>query len=193
MSDQERLIRMWQENPLPGPTDVEQMMREIASRAAKFDRRIRWRNLREYAAGMILMIYFFGLSFNSTARLIAVAGLVAVSWVMFYLWWSSRQTPPLDPAADLKSYQAALLERYDRQIRLLSKVKYWYVLPLYLWMLLSIFWADRSKAIGTRLWSCLFVTMFAIFVVWLNEGVAVKKIRSEREKAEELIEDGKQW
>ncbi|MDZ4797439.1 MAG: hypothetical protein SGI92_04710 [Bryobacteraceae bacterium] len=56
---------------------------------------------------------------------------------MAYLWRSNRKTQqPLDPALDVRSYQAALIQRYDAQIRLLSNVKYWYVLPLFGWMAL---------------------------------------------------------
>ncbi len=185
-------MQLWQETMLPGQIDAARIAREMAGRVEKFDRTIWWRNLREYAAGAILIVYFSWLSLNPASRLVALAGIVAVGFVMIYLRWSHRQTPPLDPSADGKSYQAALLDRYDRQIRLLRRVKYWYVLPIYLWMLLSIMTSVPSGQTGRRIKSLLFVTAFSIFVVWLNEGYAVSKLRDNRKKAETLLEEGRE-
>ena len=189
--EQQELMKMWQENPLPGVMDAAQIVREIARRTEKFDRTIWWRNLREYAAGAILIAFFAWRLFDSASRLIAVAGLVAVGFVMIYLRWSHRQTRPLDPSADAKSYAAALIDRYDRQIRLLSRVKYWYVLPLYLWMLLSIMMTVPSQEMGRRIRAALFVTALSIFVIWLNEGYAVRKLKDKRKKVEALLEEEK--
>jgi hypothetical protein len=189
---EKELMQLWQENLLPDQMDAARIVREIAGRVERFDRTIWWRNLREYAAGAILIVYFSWMSFNPAARLIALAGIVAVGFVMIYLLWSHRQTPPLDPSTDGKSYQAALLDRYDRQIRLLRGVKYWYVLPLYLWMLLSIVMTVPTQETGRRIRAVLLVTAFSIFVVWLNEGYAVRKLRDKRRNAEALLEEGKQ-
>jgi hypothetical protein len=32
------------------------------------------------------------------------------------------------------------------------------------------------------------MTLFAAFIVWLNEGYAVKKLREQRKKAESMLE-----
>jgi hypothetical protein len=190
--EEEELMKMWQDNLLPGRLDAAQMVREIAGRVKTFDRTIWWRNLREYAAGAILIAFFSWRSFDPASRLIAVAGIVAVGFVMTYLWRSHRQITPLDPSADAMSYRAALMDRYDRQIRLLSGVKYWYVLPLYLWMLLSIMMTVPSQKIGRRMGAGLVVTAFSIFIIWLNEGYAVRKLRVKRKQAEALLDEGKE-
>lgn len=190
--DQEQdLMSMWQKTVLPGRMDEAHIMQEIARRMQRFDRVIWWRNLREYAAGAVLIAYFCWRSLYPASRLLALAGIVAVAFVLIYLWRNHRQTPPLDPSADGKSYQAALLSRYDTQIRLLRRVKYWYVLPLYLWMLLVIAMTSPSNAIGRRIGGGIFVTVFSLFVIWLNEGYAVKKLIEKRKKAEALLEEGK--
>ena len=104
---------------------------------------------------------------------------------------SHRQTPPLDPAADARSYRAALLNRYDRQIRLLSGVKYWYVLPLYSWILLSIMTTIPAHDAKRRIVAGIIPTAFSLFVIWLNEIYAVKKLRLKRMQVEELLDEGK--
>ena len=103
------------------------------------DRKIFWRNMREFVAGGGLITWFLWLSRNPGQRYQSLAGIVAVAFVMIYLWLSQRAQRPLDPSADVRSYRAALLERYDRQIALLRRVKYWYVAPLYAWMMLVLF------------------------------------------------------
>ncbi len=191
-NDQEKeLIRMWQESSLPEPIDAGQLARKIAARVERFDRKILWRNLREYAAGAVLIVWFLWQSLDPVRRPLAMAGLVAVGFVMIYLWRSHRRTPPLDAAADVRSYHAALLDRYDRQIRLLRRVKYWYVLPLYLWMLLVIVRVP-SRFPGGRISYFLVVTLFAAFIVWLNEGYGVRKLRAARKNAEALLQEREQ-
>ena len=187
--DQE-LRSLWQKT-LPGGMDAAQVAREIASKVEKFDRRIRWRNLREYAAGAILIAYFSFKLRDPSLRLTAAAGIAVVVFVMAYLWRSHRQLLPLDPAADARAYQAALLARYDRQIRLLSRVKYWYVLPLYLWMLLNILITVPSQQTARRIRAVLVVTALSASVAWLNEGWAAKKLKEKRKKAEALLEEEK--
>lgn len=190
--DQEKeLIRMWQENALPGPIDAGQLARDIALKVEKFDRTILWRNLREYIAGAVLILWFLWQSFDPVRRPVALAGIVAVGFVMVYLWRSHRKTTPLDAAADVRSYHAALLDRYDHQIRLLRSVKYWYVLPLYLWVLLVIVNVP-SRSPGGRISYFLLATLFFAVVIWLNEGYGVRKLRRARKAAEELLREKEQ-
>jgi hypothetical protein len=88
----------------------------------------------------------------------------------------------------VKSYQAALLDRYDHQIRLLRRVKYWYVLPIYLWMLLVIVTVP-GRFPGGRITYFAIATLLAAFIVWLNEGYGVRKLRAARREAESLVAD----
>jgi hypothetical protein len=185
-ADQEKeLMRMWQESLLPAPMDARQLAMTIAKRVERFDRKIFWRNMREYVAGSGLIAWFLWLLRYPGQWYLSVAGIVAVGFVMIYLWRSQRKKQPLDPSADVSSYQTALLDRYDCQIELLRRVKYWYVAPLYAWMMLVLFTAP-SPNIG-RLPYFIVFTAFAAFVIWLNEGYAVRKLRKARRNAESLI------
>jgi uncharacterized membrane protein YhaH (DUF805 family) len=83
------------------------------------------------------------------------------------------------------------MNRYDRQIHLLSRVKYWYVLPLYLWMVLNIVVTIPAQQAKRRIVAGLTVTAFSLFVVWLNEAYAVRKLKDKRRKAETLLAEGK--
>ena len=106
-----------------------------------------------------------------------------------YLWWQHRGLAPLDPAADARSYQAALLMRIEHQIRLLSRVRYWYLLPLYLpaFLTFAAIW-PRSRI--TAVLSFVIVTTVFAAIGWLNERVAVPLLRKERARVESLYEEG---
>ena len=185
-SDHEKeLIHMWQESTAPGPLDAGELARSIAARVDQFDRKIRWRNVREYVAGGLLIVWFLWLARIPSGRAIAIAGIVAVGFVMIYLWRSQRATPTLDPTSDATSYRKALLDRYDHQIGLLRRVKYWYVLPMYLWMLLVLVSTPSPASIP----SFLLITLFAGFVVWLNESYGVRKLQAARKEAESLLQN----
>jgi hypothetical protein len=191
-ADQEKeLMKMWQESVLPAPMgtgqmDARQLAMAIAKRVETFDRKIFWRNMREYVAGGALIAWFLWMLRYPGHRYLSAAGIVAVSFVMGYLWLSQRKKQPLDPSADVRSYQTALLERYDRQIELLRRVKYWYVAPLYAWMLLVLFTVPSTNV--RRLPYFIGFTAFSASIVWLNEGYAVRKLRKARRDAESLME-----
>jgi len=79
-----------------------------------------------------------------------------------------------------------LLTRYDHQIRLLRRVK-WYVLPLYLWMLLVVV-SVPAHFRARQVTAFVAVTAIALFVVWLNEGYGYPK--APRGTQEGRIADG---
>jgi len=185
-ADQDKeLMKMWQENLQPASVDARQFTKTIAERAERFDRKIFWRNIREYVAGGGLIAWFLWLSRNPGQRYHSVAGIVAVAFVMIYLWQSQRKQQPLDASADVRSYRAALLERYDRQIALLRRVKHWYVAPLYARWMLVLFTVPSPHS--GRLPYFIAFTAFGALVIWLNESYGVRKLRKAREQAESVI------
>jgi hypothetical protein len=188
--DQEKeLIAMWQQSNVLPPADTAELTRSLGARVKSFDRRIFWRNFREYAAGAVLIAFFIWMSFRPVMRLLSFGGIAAVGFVMFYLWRRHRELKPLDPSSDARSYREALLARYDHQIRLLRQVRYWYVLPLYLWMLgATAMTSSGRSAIGVAV-SLFVTTAFSAFVVWLNEGYGVRKLKEERAKVETLLQE----
>ena len=185
---EEEMIRMWQQSSGPGSGDAAQLAREIVGTIEKFDRRILWRNARECVAGAAVLVFLlWQMMSDPTKRPLGAAGLVAVAFMMIGLWRGQRGTPQPDPGADAQSYQTALLDRYDKQIRALRRARWSYVFPAYLWMVLVVVNAPGRSPLR-RLMEFLVVTAFSSFVVWLNENYAVRKLRAAREKAESMLQ-----
>lgn len=186
-NNDKELFDMWQAATLSDPNDAARLARAIERRTLSFDRTVYWRNFREYAAGVAITICFLVLAVRfPPLRLTALAGLAAISVVLFSLWRSHRHHAQPDDTADLQSFHAALLARYDHQIRLLRGVKYWYVLPQYLWLLLVVIQTPASRP-AARATLFLLSTAIMAFVVWLNQSYGVRRLQREKQKALEML------
>jgi len=123
------LRNLWQNQ------EVEQVrfsVEELRDKAAKFQRRIQRRNLREYVAAVIVMVWC-GVSFWNMPQIvprIAFASLIAAS--IFYLWylrrWGSARPVPasMGALACISFYR----EELKRQRDLLNNVWKWVLGPI---------------------------------------------------------------
>ncbi len=184
---EDELKRYWQENIIgPQGTRNPALAGELASKVAQFDRKIFWRNSREYAAGLVVLIWAGSMAFRGYRP--AIGLILGVTFVMAYLWWQHRKLRPLDPSTNVLVYEKALLERFDSQIRLLSRVKYWYLLPLYI----PILWMATEWFTGHGWGAIVFlaiVTASFVFVGWLNEKLAVGQLKEARTKVKAMVEE----
>jgi len=164
------------------------MLTIVMERANRFDRTIKARNLRECLAAALVIVFFAFVAWNSPNDL-ARAGniLIAASgaWIIFYMLRFGREAPAPKPDQSLADFQQALLGKYDYQIRLLKSVKYWYLLPPYVGLMLAsggVLMADAAK--GQPGWPqliavAIYTAVFG-FIWWLNEGPGVRRLQRER-------------
>jgi hypothetical protein len=186
--EHDELQRLWQQDP-SAEGDAERAAREVMARVWRFDQQILWRNFREYAAGLILMVVFAAQIVLNHDRIGGAIGLACVGFVMMFLWWKHRHLQALDPAADLSVYRRALIQRFDDQIRLLRSVPYWYLLPLFgpgLWNAISQW--DR---VGLMVLAPLVVlTAVYGFIGWLNVKITVPRLRAARDHIAVMAAEG---
>jgi hypothetical protein len=183
---EDELIRYWQTNTLDAQGTYHQALaQELSSKVTQFDRKIFWRNSREYVVGLVVLIWSGYMAFRGSRSSIGMA--LGVTFVMAYLWWHHRNLGHPDPSMNVMVYEKALLERFDSQIRLLSRVKYWYLLPLYL----PILWTTIEQ-FPRRGWRVIvflaIVTVSYVFIGWLNERLAVGKLKEARAKVIAMME-----
>ncbi len=183
MSDQE-WSELWRQDEPPVP-DTEALVRDLAAMSEKLRRRTRNRNLREYGAGIFVAAVLSPMLFHPRLWLVALAGILVTAGVLGYLWLQHRDEKPADQSMDSAAYGRRLLASYDRQIRLLGSVKYWYVAPIWAWLMLVTFvTAGGRTATAVRFCG---MTAFCGFIVWLNESYGVRKLRAERERVESML------
>jgi hypothetical protein len=189
MHDDE-LALLWRQSVSADP-DPEEIAR-LAGRASmkRFDRAIHWRNLGEYAAGVVLFV-FLGrliLTGDGADRLWSVVAFIVVAFVLGYLWWQHCDLKPLDPSSDARAYQAAMLARIDKQIRLLGSYRYWYLMPLSIPMFWGILETLSDAPVSSQLWQLAVLGALFAGAAWLNENWGVRRLREERAKVESLYE-----
>lgn len=183
-------MQLWQTD-MAGPPDQERQARVLLTQVWRFDQKVFWRNFREYAAGLVVMVIFAGLLMLGHDRRTAAIGLLCVGFVLVYLWWTHRRLGPLDPTADLATYRAALLRRYDDQIRLLRTMPYWYLAPLFVPML-SVAASVWPRSRGTAAVVVMVVVVMYVFIGWLNVRLGVGVLQSARANIESMFPQGPQ-
>jgi hypothetical protein len=188
MHEHDELRQLWQQHP-SAEADAERAAREIMARVWRFDQQVLWRNFREYAAGLILIVIFAGQIALNNDRIGGAIGLACVGFALMFLWWKHRHVEALDPAADLRVYRRALIQRYDDQIRLLRSVPYWYLLPLFgpgLWNAISQ-WDRAGLMVLAPL--TLLIAVYG-FIGWWNVKVAVPRLRMARDRVAMIAAEG---
>jgi hypothetical protein len=183
----DELILLWRQGTSAEPNPQE--VARLAGRATmtRFDKTILRRNLIEYFAGGFLLIANLR-SLWTGPYVAAPLGLITgVLFVMLYFWHSHRTLVPLDAAADARTYHVAMLARLDHQIRLLSTVRYWYILPLYLPIVVQTYTLPNPP--GQKVVALTLVTGLCVGVIWFNEKHGVRRLRTERAKVESLYRE----
>lgn len=183
--DDDGLLRLWQETAIATP-DADRLGGSLGRLALeRFDRAILRHDLREYVAFVFLVVVFSGQAVLGGDRVQATIGIAAGLFVVLYLWIKHRRLTLLNPSADARAYQRALLERIDGQRRLLETIRYWYLLPLYVPVLWTAATAWRRHPVGAVVGWALMTAVY-IAVGWLCERVAVRRLTVEREAVASL-------
>jgi len=189
MNEHNELRELWCSEPSSNTTEAKDVLDFVQRKANRFDRIIVGRNWIECIAAGVLMVVVGSYAFRSDNALVKAGWLVmaaSMAWIIFYLVCFGKGPSTVDPSHDLMGYANALANQYDHQIKLLKSVKYWYLLPPYLGLLLGTLGALQERARGglrwiDLIWPAVYTAVFAA-VWWLNEVYSVGRLRKERAK-----------
>ena len=163
---------LWQDQELEKVTIT---VEEVRLRAARFERRIRWRNLREYAAGATVVAFFTTQLWRAHGWRLAPAVLMIVGtiYVMFQLSRRGARPVPANAgmAASLEFHRLEL----ERQRDALRSVWLWYLLPFVPGLVTAMAVTANDRGIDARLIGSGIVFALIFVGVWgLNEWAARK-------------------
>jgi hypothetical protein len=126
---QDELCNTWQDQPTENPA---MSLEEIRRRAGKFQRRIWWRNAREYVAFAIVVIVF-GYYFKVVPGLVARAGSVLTIAGALYVAYQLHRRASSEAAPTAAEFEQCLgfhRRGLERQRDALDNVWSWYLGPL---------------------------------------------------------------
>lgn len=208
MTSKDQLQELWGSQTLCAKSKGEDIMTQVQKRLRHFDRMISTRNLLESTAALFVIVFFVFFAFhdsNFLQRLGDIVVATAALWIVFYLFHYGKGTANADPNQSLTGFTRSLVAQYDHQIRLLRSVKYWYLLPLYVGLVIATAggianragWSSLSlrQTLGSQLPALIFglkslsrsdfgalalITAFFGLIWWLNESYSVGRLRKER-------------
>jgi hypothetical protein len=128
-SPQTPVQNIWQNQPVEG---VQMSIEVIRKRAAKFEHKIVWRNVREYLSSLAAAMLFAGFFTRTHDVLIRIAYLLFIAglaWVVIQLHrkGSAKSLPvEMGASASLQYFRAEL----ERQRDVVQNVWSWYLAPL---------------------------------------------------------------
>lgn len=170
-SSQDRRIKeLWQGQPTEG---VRMSVEQVQASAGSFQRKIQWRNAREYVAALVVVV-FFGFQFVRTGDVPARIGFGLLIAGMCYMVWHLHfkgAWRPLPGDAGLSSCIEFKRRELERQRDLLSHVWSWYLGPLIPGLAVLI--VDFALASQGRVkHNGLFVAAYSLFVAAIFIGIA---------------------
>ena len=185
MNKPDELENLWKAQPVDTAMRGEEMRVIVLKKIAGFDRAIRLRNRAEIVAALVVFASFACFAWvqkNGIQRLGSMVISASALWIIYYIWRHGSEPGDPDPDQTVASYQLALRRKYEHQIRLLRNVKFWYLLPLYVGLLVSstgilrehaekgvLSWVD---AIGPLVYTLIFAGIW-----WLNEVYTVRRLQ----------------
>jgi hypothetical protein len=176
---------LWQQQPVEG---TRMSIDEIRRRATKFEKKIMWRNLREYVSGgiaSILFVWFFVHDHNTLFRVacgLMIAGLAFMSYQL-HRRASARGMPSDLGAVNALQFHRAELER---QLDFLRHIWRWYLWPmipgLSVFALMALMAAHRHPLLA------LFMNLFFAFCLILVWRLNAYAARCLQKRIDELSE-----
>jgi len=182
MNSNDELRDLWQQQPAAPVRKGEDMLTLVIERTRKLDRQIAGRNTREVCGALFVAIVFAVMAWNAQGEIERLGWAITAAsgiWIAYYILRFGAGPGRVDREASVASYTAVLAEGYERQIRLLKTVKYWYILPQWIGVTVAMLgsWVrlggSAMAAIGPALgWA--FASAVCVAVWMLNERYGVR-------------------
>jgi len=160
--------------------EVEEMklsVEELRAKAAKFQSRIRWRNVREQVAALIVVVLIGRFLWETHVTVERIGFALVIAGAVYYVWhlrkWGAPKFLPADMGrADcIKFYRGEL----ERQRDLLRSVWKWAIGPLIPGLLLIFTYSIAAAPSAERWRPIISVTVSSAIIVvigWMNQRAA---------------------
>ena len=154
------------------------MLSDIRSKAMRFERRVRWRNLLEYGAAVVVLVAFSRLVWIGSHPLIRTGAVLVVLATLYVVYriHSDASVTAMPESLGLATCNEFHRGQLVRQRDLLRGVWRWYLLPFvpgFLVLLIGRAAADPSRASRVAISAIISLLVF-LGIGWLNQRAARK-------------------
>ena len=165
---------LWQNQEVE---EVKMSVDELRTRAAKFQSRIRWRNLREQAACLFAIVAFGAMCVKIPQTVPRISCALIVLGAIYIAWHIQVWGAPKSLPADMGRANCVVFYRneLERQRVLLSSIWKWYLGPLIPGMALFVIYGIAVPAHGQRWFLVVYAVAVAAFfwlIGWINRRAA---------------------
>ena len=193
---------LWQSQPVDPKRFLPE---EIRDKATRFQRKVRFRNLREYVAAVFVLVTFSGYAWKASTWLSKAGPALIVMGTLYitfqiYTRAAPLQVPVHGPSGEgganvTESCNQFYRRELERQRNLLRTVWQWYLGPLVPGLLVMLVddFIDACVTGGVAIVASLSATLLTVLVfvgVWWLNAVGAKKLQREIDALENgLIEE----
>jgi hypothetical protein len=190
MTPTDELRQLWQSD-ISAAMNQRDLLQELQRRSRNFDRMNRRRDILNVVTMLVVIVvysWFAVRAGNNLERLADVWLVGCAVWFIIYLRRYARSSRKPVPEQTLGAYRQALVARYDSRIRLAKNVKYSFLLPMWLGVLLFDI-AYRLNGGNNAKFALVMtvVTAGTAFAWWLDEGPGVRYFERKRRELAVLV------
>jgi Flp pilus assembly protein TadB len=168
---------------------------QIRQRAVKFEKKIYWRNAREYVAAFVVVAFFAFELWRGPDPLTAAGFALIIAGVLYLVWHLHRRGSVRTPPADLGLTSGVEFFRreLERQRDLVKSVWRWYLGPVAPGLIVVMVAAARANPGHLRHfgWFMVAYDLFATFVfvfIWRLNERAARKLQRQIDELDALRE-----
>jgi hypothetical protein len=189
---EDELVRIWQSSPNQERVKFEKsrLMIEVQSSMDHFHKQVKYRDLREQIAVIIVIPFFAYAAYSIPHLLTKLASVLIIGWAV-YVFFRLRNAKKHKPGAFTETYIEYLYKTrayLQIQKQLMDSVVYWYILPGMLLVILFLmgFIGIPGKARGIMKVS-IANALLAVVTYFLNKRSVKRQIMPRLEKVDQLI------
>ena len=177
-SPNQSIQQIWQGQPVEG---TKMSVEEVRTHSAKFERKIRWRNVREYVAGAIAAGLFVSFIVKSHDVFFQLACGLIIAGLAYMAYQLHRRTSPRNMPGDLGAVSSLRFHRaeLERQMDFLRHIWKWYLGPMIPGLLafsLATMTGDHHRLLRLVLMNSLFAG--CLVLVWRLNAYAVRCLQA---------------
>lgn len=185
---EDELVKLWQSSPNQERIkfDKSRLMLDVQSGIDRLERAIKYRDLRETLAVVIISPFFIYEGYTNPFVLSKIACGLIVLYGIFVVFWlnQAKKHKPGQVTETYLEYLRKARQHFDAQKHLLDTVLYWYILPAY--VSLSLFTLGPGN-VDVIIRMQIFLLALSAGIYYLNKRAVTKILVPKLAKIESAI------